>query len=79
MPENFSIEFKNRFVDFLPGDPERKNFCSQVFDTCYSKLASLRLSENAPEGLHIDRIVEHFQIVFYDPRQISVSVRELVV
>ena len=44
MSENFSIEFKSRFVNLLPGDSKRKNFCRQVFYACYSKVKPARVA-----------------------------------
>ncbi len=33
-----SLKFDNNFVQNLPGDPENKNNCRQVYNACYSKV-----------------------------------------
>ena len=39
------ISFDSRFVDQLPGDAEQRNFCRQVFGSCYSLVKPTAVSQ----------------------------------
>ena len=39
------ISFDSRFVDQLPGDAEQRNFCRQVFGSCYSPVKPTAVSQ----------------------------------
>jgi len=41
----------------------------------YRQLASLILQENTSSDLDMDKVVEHFRVAFYDPRQVSAASR----
>jgi uncharacterized protein YdiU (UPF0061 family) len=53
-----SIGFENRFVELLPGDKEPKNFCRQVFESCYSKVKPTPVSN--PRVVAYSREVAQF-------------------